>query len=286
MELRAITDLARLKASTIVGLVIILGMILGLRGGIMNWSLLLGFLVGFFISASTNTINDVLDREIDYFEKPNRPIPRKSISVNEAIILFILETTIGLLIALYLNIYSFLLSASVSALSVLYSWKLKNIFLLKNLLTSFGISSALLVGVFATSPEIIPIDILLLFILIITVTMTFEIHKDIADAEWDGKNKKNTMPVILGTRKTAQIVFILYLIGIMLYHGILLSIGFQFDFIFWIVDLIIFLALLPLFKLISQHDNVDYVHKTRKITMGILSVVILTLIVNYMNIVS
>jgi 4-hydroxybenzoate polyprenyltransferase len=136
----------------------------------------------------------------------------------------------------------------------------------------------------ATSPETISIDILLLFVLIITVTMTFEIHKDIADAEWDGKNKKNTMPVILGTRKTAKIVFSLYLIGIMVYHGILLSIGFQFDLIFWMVDLIIFLALLPLFKLINQHDNVDYVHKTRKITMGILSVVVITLIVNYMNV--
>ncbi len=283
MELKAITDLARLKASIIVGLVVIFGMIIGSKGTASGLNLFLGFFVGFFMSASTNTINDIMDKNIDSLEKPNRPIPRKGISVNEAIVLFSLETIIGLLIALYLNIYSFLLSTSVAILSVLYSWKLKNILLLKNLLTSFGISSALIVGVLAISPEMVPIESILFFLLIFLVVIAFEMHKDIADVEWDGKNKKNTVPVVLGTKKAALIVISLYLIGIILYHGILLILNDQFDLLFWVVELIIFIAFIPLFKLIIKHDDVEYVHKTRKLTMGVLSLITISLIVNFLN---
>ena len=203
--------------------------------------------------------------------------------MNEAIVLFSLETIIGLLIALYLNIYSFLLSTSVAILSVLYSWKLKNILLLKNLLTSFGISSALIVGVLAISPEMVPIESILFFLLIFLVVIAFEMHKDIADVEWDGKNKKNTVPVVLGTKKAALIVISLYLIGIILYHGILLILNDQFDLLFWVVELIIFIAFIPLFKLIIKHDDVEYVHKTRKLTMGVLSLITISLIVNFLN---
>ncbi len=282
MELRAITDLARLKASIIVGLVVIFGMIIASTGPTLGLGLIFGFLVGFFISASTNTINDIMDREIDFFEKPNRPIPRKGISVNEAKVLFSLETLLGLILAFYLSLYSFLLSASVAILSVLYSWQLKNILLVKNILTSFGISSALLVGVFATNPEKISIEILLFFLLIFIVVVTFEMHKDIADVEGDGKNEKNTIPVVFGTRKAAWVVISLYLLSFILYHGILFITGIPYPLLFWGVDVIILLVLVPIFKLINQHNDIEYVHKTRKLTMGVLLLITVSLIVNFL----
>ncbi len=283
MELKAITDLARIKASTMVGLVVIFGMIISLKGSVPSLNLFTGFLVGFLVSASTNTINDILDRDIDFFQKPNRPIPRKGISVKEATILFSLETLIGLLLALYLNLYSFLLSASVAILSVLYSWRLKNILLLKNIITSFGISSALLVGVFATSQNGVSIEIILFFLLIFIVVIAFEMQKDIADVEWDGKNKKNTVPVKFGTRKAAFVVISLYLLSTILYHGVLLISGNQIELFFWVTEVIILLMFIPLLKLITQHNDVEYVHKTRKLTMGGLLVITVSLIVNFLN---
>ena len=282
MELRAITDLARLKASIMVGLVVIFGMIIASTDPTLGLDLIFGFLVGFFISASTNTINDIMDREIDIFEKPNRPIPRKGVSVNEAKVLFSLETLLGLTLAFYLSLYSFLLSASVAILSVLYSWQLKNILLVKNILPSFGISSALLVGVFAINPEKVSIEILLFFLLIFIVVVTFEMHKDIADVEGDGKNEKKTIPVVFGTRKAALFVISLYLLSFILYHGILLITGIPFPLLFWGVDIIILLVLVPIFKLVNQHGNVEYVHKTRKLTMGMLLLITVSLIVNFL----
>jgi geranylgeranylglycerol-phosphate geranylgeranyltransferase len=282
MELRAITDLARLKASIIVGFTVIFGMIISSTEPLSGITLSVGFLIGLFLSASTNTINDIMDRDIDIFEKPNRPIPRKGVTVKEARVVFLFETVIGLIGALYLNLYSFLLSASVAILSVLYSWQLKNILLVKNILTSFGISSSLMVGVFATNPETVSIEILLFFLLIFIVVVAFEMHKDIADVEWDGKNKKNTLPVVFGTRKTAFSVIILYLLSFLLYHGILLTTGTPFTLLFWLVDIIILLALIPISKLINQHNDVEFVHKTRKVTMGVLALITGSLIVNFL----
>ena len=283
MELKAITDLARIKASTMVGLVVIFGMIITMKESVPSLNLLAGFLVGFFVSASTNTINDILDRDIDSFQKQNRPIPRKGISVKEATILFSLETLLGLLLALFLSLYSFLLSTSVAILSVFYSWQLKNILLLKNIITSFGISSALLVGVFATGQEIVSIEIILYFLLIFIVVIAFEMQKDIADVEGDERNKKNTIPVKLGTRKAALMVISLYLLSIILYHGILLVSSNQIEWFFWVTDVIILLMLIPLLKLITKHDDVEYVHKTRKVTMGGLLVITVSLIVNFLK---
>ena len=224
-----------------------------------------------------------MDREIDVFEKPNRPIPRKGISVKEAKLIFSLETFFGLLLAFYLNLYSFLLSVSIVILSVLYSWNLKNMLLLKNIITSFGISSSLIVGVLATNPESISIEILLFFLLIFIVGVTFEIHKDIADVEWDGKNDKNTIPVVFGTRKAAIAIINLYLLSFLLYNGIILITGSQFVLLFLVLDVIILLVFVPIFKLVTQHHNVSYVHKTRKFTMGVLFLITGSLIVNFLT---
>ncbi|MHA1976408.1 MAG: UbiA family prenyltransferase [Candidatus Hodarchaeales archaeon] len=283
MEVRAITDLARLKASIIVGLIVIFGIIISSTEAISGLNLGVAFLVGLLLSASTNTINDIMDRNIDIYEKPNRPLPRKGISVNEALVIFILETILGLILALYLNLYSFLLSAIVAVLSVLYSWQLKNVLLVKNIITSFGISSSLMVGVFAANPETVSIEIFLFFMLIFLTVVSFEMHKDIADVEWDGKNQKNTIPVVFGTKKTAIAVINLYLISIFLYHGILFTTDTHFSLLFLVVDIIMLLVLLPIFRLIYQHENVDYVHKTRKYIMGVLFLITGSLIVNFLT---
>ena len=283
MELRAVTDIARLKASTLAGLVVIFGMIIASTGQPETLNLIMAFLLGFLISASTNTINDIMDYEIDIFDKPNRPIPRKGISVKEAKVIFVLETIIGLLIAIFLNFVSFLLSVSVSLLSVLYSYRLKNVLLVKNIITSFGISAALLVGVFASNPETVSNDILLFFLVIFIAVIAFEMHKDIADVEGDGKNNKNTLAVVFGTKKTAYIVVGLYILDFLIYHSIVLLTGFYFSILFWVGDIIIVIGLVPIFNLINNHEDIEYVHKTRKITMGVFMLIMILLIINFIG---
>ena len=92
MDVRAVTDLARMKASTIVGMTVILGIVIVLKEIPPLIQILFGFGVGFILSASTNTINDIMDLELDRFEKPERPLPRGDITINQAWLFFGLET--------------------------------------------------------------------------------------------------------------------------------------------------------------------------------------------------
>ena len=100
----------------------------------------LGFLVGFILSASTNTINDIFDLELDRLEKPDRPLPQGDLSVSQATALFAVETILAILCGLLLTIAAFILTVLVAGISVLYSFRLKNYILFKNTLNAFGVA--------------------------------------------------------------------------------------------------------------------------------------------------
>ncbi len=103
MELSAITDLARVKASAIIGMVVVLGFV-SVTKTFPSWDILiLGSGTGFIVSASTNTINDILDLEIDKLEKPNRPLPEGRITISQAWYIFASETIFGLFLSFFLT---------------------------------------------------------------------------------------------------------------------------------------------------------------------------------------
>jgi 4-hydroxybenzoate polyprenyltransferase len=138
------------------------------------------------------------------------------------------------------------------------------------------------VGSLATNPEKLSTEILLFFLLIFTVVVAFEIHKDMADVEWDSRNKKNTIPVKFGTYNTALLVICLYLLSLLFYQGILFVTSSYLKPLSLVVDIAIIFTLIPIFKLLNSHNEIDYVHKTRKYTMGLLFLVTGSLIVNFL----
>ena len=58
---------------------------------ILILNLILGVLTYFFIAGAGNVINDYYDIEIDKINRPERPIPRGSITLNQAKILWFEE---------------------------------------------------------------------------------------------------------------------------------------------------------------------------------------------------
>jgi len=80
-------------------------------------NILLGFLTYFLIAASGMVINDVYDIEIDKINRPERPIPRGSITLMQAKILFIMYFCCGLFLSALntiifnLNILNFVLAS-------------------------------------------------------------------------------------------------------------------------------------------------------------------------------
>ena len=85
------------------GLTVIIG-ILNTRIGILPLTLIFNIIFGvltyFFISGSSMIINDYYDVEIDKINRPERPIPRGSISLKQAKILWVVTILIGIILSI------------------------------------------------------------------------------------------------------------------------------------------------------------------------------------------
>ena len=282
MELSAITDLARVKASAIIGMVVVLGFV-SVTKTFPSWDILiLGSGTGFIVSASTNTINDILDLEIDKLEKPNRPLPEGRITISQAWYIFASETIFGLFLSFFLSLYSFALTGFVSIVSILYSFRLKNYFLFKNILTAFGIASAYLVGVFATGDSM-QLPILLFFFQIMITVTAFELHKDIADIEGDLKYQKVTFATRFGAKKAAYIAVSFYIFAFLVFQGILLSSNSTLINYLWVVDIIGTLAGISFLIPILRNQDPETIHWSRKRIMSLLGVIVFATIITFVE---
>ncbi len=279
MNIKSITDLARIKASFIVGMTVILGTTVVTKQIFLD-KVFICFLVGFVLSASTNTLNDIMDLELDRIEKSERPLPRGDITVNQAWFFFIIETFLALISSLMLSLLAFYLSTFVAFISLLYSFKLKNSLIFKNTLTAFGVSSAFLVGVFSTDQIPIP-TILFFFQIFITVT-AFEIHKDIADIVGDKKLEKITIATRFGTKKAAYSAFFLYIIAFFLFQIILIYSRSKLLPLLILIDVFgTILGLIFLIPILGNQDS-QTIHSSRKKIMALLGIFVIAIIISFL----
>ncbi|MFW9777460.1 MAG: UbiA family prenyltransferase [Candidatus Heimdallarchaeota archaeon] len=281
-NLKAVTDLARLKASILVGLAVILGQVVVLTGLAPFDQLILGFLVGFVLSASTNTINDVFDLELDRLEKPERPLPQAELSVFQAILLFAIETFLAILCSLFLNLPAFILTVFIAGISFMYSYSLKNYLLFKNTLTAFGVASAFLVGALSIG-RILPLAVILFFFQIFITVVAFEVHKDIADVEGDYYLGKKTIATTFGTRKAAFLAVFLYSAAFLLFQGILIQSTSSLIGWLWIVDVLgTIIGFYFLFPIMREQDP-PTIHRARKRIMATLGIFVVASILNFLG---
>ncbi|MGO3182881.1 MAG: geranylgeranylglycerol-phosphate geranylgeranyltransferase [Aequorivita sp.] len=188
------------------------------------------------IAAAGNVINDIYDVEIDRINKPNKVLIGKKISERIANRLYIILSVIGVAIGFYLSNRigkpSFAaLFIVFSALLYLYASYLKGMFLVGNLLVSALVAmSLLIVPLFDLLPAVTVenqasqsavFKIVLNYALFaFYINLIREIVKDLQDINGDNKGGMNTLPIIIGRKRTVTIVFILgvfAVIGAVLY---------------------------------------------------------------------
>ena len=177
------------------------------------------------IAAAGNIINDIYDVEVDTINKPKKVLIGKKISEKNATRLFILLNIIGVSIGFYLSNSigkpSFAaLFIVFSALLYVYASYLKGMFLVGNLVVSALVAmSLLIVALFDLLPSItienqivqtVVFKIVLYFaVFAFFITFIREIVKDLQDINGDNKAEMNTLPIVLGRRRTVKIVFTL-----------------------------------------------------------------------------
>jgi len=161
-----------------------------------------------FATAAGNTINDIYDVDIDRVNKPHRPLAAKALGMGAAVALYVFLAAAAVIIA-------FTLSAPVAVWIVIwvvllhiYSWRLKRMYLIGNVLVGAVGASGFLLGAHAGGDirvGAIPAAFTFLFI------MGREIVKDTADIEGDRACHAETFPIVSGRRAALTTALAMFL---------------------------------------------------------------------------
>ncbi len=206
-----------------------------------------------FIATAGNIINDVFDVEIDRINKPKKLIVSKHISIKFAKIIYGFLNTIGLLLGFYLCYlvnqlnYLWIFVGIIIALYY-YSKSLKGIALLGNIIVSLLIGITVLMVYLFHFPNVAFQDkdalysyFIVYSVLAFSINLLREILKDIEDIDGDYSQGLKTLPILIGRKRTQQVLFYL---AIILFFGIILLISASkkvplqlFSFVFIIIPL-------------------------------------------------
>ncbi len=188
------------------------------------------------IAAGGNCINDIQDVQIDKINKPGKVLIGKKITEKTAynyyLILNIIGVGIGFYLANSIGKPGFAaLFIVFSGLLYLYATYLKSIVLLGNIVISILVAmSILIVGLFELLPAITETNrvaqstlfsILLDYALFaFLMTLIRELIKDVEDIDGDKNGGMQTLPIVLGRKRSIKIVFgiALFLIGLIVYY--------------------------------------------------------------------
>jgi geranylgeranylglycerol-phosphate geranylgeranyltransferase len=156
-----------------------------------------------FITAAGNVINDIYDVEADKISHPNRPLPLNKLSLLQAKIIYVCLNLVALIILFFSSFSLATIGIVVVILLLLYASSLKKVFLLGNLIVAFltGLTFVFAgIAVGNTADSFIPAGFAFL------INLIREIIKDTEDMDGDVKHKVNSLPIVLGIKKTRWIV--------------------------------------------------------------------------------
>ena len=207
------------------GLTVIIG-ILNTRIGIplltLIFNIIFGVLTYFFISGSSMVINDYYDIEIDKINRPERPIPRGSISLKQAKILWVSTILIGIILSiihsLLFNI-GFLVPIIVVFMAFIgwfyAAWGKKSGFI-GNIIVGISFSIGLIYGAVLNNSGI-PLYIYYFFLTSFFLLISREVIKGCEDVEGDKKEGVKTLAIRIGIKKSTTISMIFAVVAVVFY---------------------------------------------------------------------
>jgi geranylgeranylglycerol-phosphate geranylgeranyltransferase len=158
---------------------------------------LLGAASAFAAVSGANALNDVIDREADRVNRPERPVPAGLVSPSEASALSCIAWATALALAWQVGAGAVVLVASWVGLTAGYCALFKRVPVLGNVVVSIVAASPFVLG--GVSQRAIALS-LVPFSLAFLVNLAREIVKDAEDVKGDAKSGVTTVAVVFGTR--------------------------------------------------------------------------------------
>lgn len=214
-----LTRILRPVNSLMVGLAVLIGEAIA-YGTLYPYPSLLGFIAAFTLMGASMVANDYWDRLVDAVNAPNRPIASGVISTRLALSYTVILIAVGLSSALLTSTTSLILAIISLSISLLYSYRGKQLGLWGNFMVSTCIFIPLIYGGFLYQDAGLNFErlkLLLLFDLIVFLANTGrEVNKGIVDVEGDKVRGVKTVAILHGSRIAAIVAAALYLSAVAL----------------------------------------------------------------------
>ncbi len=166
-------------------------------------------------AASGYVINDYFDAEVDTVNKPYRPIPSGAVSRVEALIFSIVLALIAVALSLMSGPISFTFVILNIVLLFAYSYKLKELGFLGNVVVAFEGAASIVYGGLATSEPLGRIELVnqtyLPALYAFLLLLGREVVKTIEDYRADALRNVKSLPRVLGIRRASVVASIILL---------------------------------------------------------------------------
>jgi len=195
----------------------------GVPLSLADWQYVLLVLSTVFIAAGGYVINDIFDQNTDFENKPAKTIIGSHFSESLGYNIYVIITVIGVGIGFYLS--NVIMKPSFAAIFILiasvlyiYATSLKQMLIVGNIIVAFLLSfSVIIIGLFDLYPatyegnqkEMGVLFSILIDYAVFAFIINFirEIVKDLEDVDGDYNQGMRTLPIVLGVKRTAKVVF-------------------------------------------------------------------------------
>ena len=213
MEASGLFEIARIPNCIMTGLAVIIGEFMSLGTAVPIYSVVVGFLVGFFLVAGSMAINDILDTEIDHINNPKRPIPSGRVSKTEAAAFAAITLALGLSLAFVLSVVNFVIAVLAVSLMLYYNRFGKKTGLPGNAVVSANLAIPF---IFGGAVGGISNTVYIFALLAFLAGMGREVIKGMADIEGDSKRGVRTLAVSKGLGTAAQTGALFFVAAVLL----------------------------------------------------------------------
>ena len=194
----------------------------GIPFNILLINIFLGVLTYFFLAGAGMVINDYYDFEIDKINRPQRPIPRGSITLTQAKLLYIICILIGISLSVF-NVLIFSLNYFVIIIAVIFGfigwlyakWGKKSGFF-GNIIVSVSFSIGMIYGALLNS-SYVPMYIYFFFFTSLLLLLSREVIKGCEDIEGDKNEGVKTLAIRIGIKKSTIFAMIFASLAIIFY---------------------------------------------------------------------
>lgn len=218
VEFSAFLRIMRPVNCVMMGFAVIVGAALVGRGIFSEaflFPLLFGFLTGFFLTSGSMVVNDIIDKEIDAVNEPNRPIPSGAVSVGHAQVLAVVLSVLGFVFALVTSWACFVIAVLAWLVFTAYSLWGKRAGFLGNLLVSVCVVVPFVYGGFVVGQNVSGPSLIFVAIAFFSNTGR-EVTKGIVDVEGDKRKGVKTVAVRLGAQVAAVVAVVFYVSAVVL----------------------------------------------------------------------